>query len=288
MTTSSLLRPVAPVIPLCRHSLDGRERAYVEAALNRGNTNLDKEEPFLIIIIRIAVVAVLSVLAISFFGFSGYDKPKDLTRIKTAIVFTGADERVRVGLELLKAGLVKRLYISGSNPNAGIWSLNYFEKKFGNGEGDMRPLLECCIQFGALAENTFQNALETRCWVKTGAEWPDPTDNVNPAYGKGENCIGTSIADGRDYVLSRSRRRRSSQHIGAASAKNHRLHKISRDRRTHGAAQLAHPPGTVWPLLQTLSRWRGKTGQFPGGVGHPIGCRDEKSARRVIEAWRIE
>jgi uncharacterized SAM-binding protein YcdF (DUF218 family) len=120
----------------------------------------------LVIVIRITVVAVLSVLAISFFGFAGYDKPKDLTRIETAIVFTGADERVRVGVELLKAGLVKRLYISGSNPNAGIWSLNYFEKKFGNGEGNMRPLLECCIQFGALAETTFQNALETRCWVE--------------------------------------------------------------------------------------------------------------------------
>jgi hypothetical protein len=79
-------------------------------------------------------------------------------------VFTGADERVRVGLELLKAGLVKRLYISGFNPNAGIWSLNHFEKKFGNGEDDMRPLLKCCIQFGALADTTFQNAVETRCW----------------------------------------------------------------------------------------------------------------------------
>ena len=44
---------------------------------------------------------------------------------------------------------------------------------------------------------------------KPGAEWPDPTDNVNSAYGKGENCIATSITDGRDYALSRSRRRRS-------------------------------------------------------------------------------
>src|SRR5947208_16474683 len=75
----------------------------------------------LLVTIRIAVAAVLTVLAVSFLGFAGYDKPKDLTRIETAIVFTGADERVRVGLELLKAGLVKRLYISGANPNAGIW-----------------------------------------------------------------------------------------------------------------------------------------------------------------------
>jgi uncharacterized SAM-binding protein YcdF (DUF218 family) len=119
----------------------------------------------LVIIIRIAVAAVLTVLAISFLGFAGYDKPKDLTRIETAIVFTGADERVRVGLELLKAGLVKRLYISGANPNAGIW-LHDFEQKFGNADGNMRPLLRCCIQFGALADNTFQNALETRCWLE--------------------------------------------------------------------------------------------------------------------------
>jgi uncharacterized SAM-binding protein YcdF (DUF218 family) len=119
----------------------------------------------LVIIIRIAVAAVLTVLAIGFFGFAGYDKPKDLTRIETGIVFTGADERVRVGLELFKAGLVKRLYISGANPNAGIW-LHDFEQKFGNADGNMRPLLRCCIQFGALADNTFQNALETRCWLE--------------------------------------------------------------------------------------------------------------------------
>ena len=61
---------------------------------------------------------------------------------------------------------MKRLYISGANPNAGIW-LNDFEKKFGNADGNMRSLLKCCIQFGALADTTFQNALETRCWVQS-------------------------------------------------------------------------------------------------------------------------
>ena len=175
----------------------------------------------MVIIIRIAVAAVLTVLAISFLGFAGYHKPKDLTRVETAIVFSGADERVRVGLELLNAGLVKRLYISGANPNAGIW-LNDFEQKFGNGYGNMKPLLECCIQFGALADNTLQNALETRCWLENqGLRGPISTDNVNPAYAKGESCIRTSTAIGRDYALSRSRRRRSSEHIGATSAKNH-------------------------------------------------------------------
>ena len=75
-------------------------------------------------------------------------------------MFTGADERVGVGLEVLQAGVVTRLYISGANPNAGIWR-NDFEKKFGNADGNMRSLLKCCIQFGALADSTFQNALET-------------------------------------------------------------------------------------------------------------------------------
>ena len=55
---------------------------------------------------------------------------------------------------------MKRLYISGAHPNAGIW-LNDFEKKFGNADGNMRSLLRFCIQFGALADSTFQNALET-------------------------------------------------------------------------------------------------------------------------------
>ena len=114
--------------------------------------------------IRIAVAGVLIVLAVGFLGFAGYDKPKDLSGIETAIVFSGADERVRVGLELLEAGAVTRLYISGANPNAGIW-LNDFEKKFGNGDGNVTPALKCCIQFGTLADTTLQNALETRCWL---------------------------------------------------------------------------------------------------------------------------
>jgi uncharacterized SAM-binding protein YcdF (DUF218 family) len=117
-----------------------------------------------LVIIRIALAGILIVLAVSFLDFDGYDKPKDLRGIETAIVFSGADERVQVGLELLKARVVKRLYISGANPNAGIW-LNDFEKKFGNGDGNMRPLLECCIQFGTVADTTLQNALETRCWL---------------------------------------------------------------------------------------------------------------------------
>jgi uncharacterized SAM-binding protein YcdF (DUF218 family) len=117
-----------------------------------------------LVIIRITVAAIFIVLVVSFLGFDGYDKPNDLRGIETAIVFSGADERVRVGLELLKARGVKRLYISGANPNAGIW-LNDFEKKFGNGDGNMRPLLECCVQFGTLADTTLQNALETRCWL---------------------------------------------------------------------------------------------------------------------------
>jgi uncharacterized SAM-binding protein YcdF (DUF218 family) len=116
------------------------------------------------LLIRIVVASLLIALAVSFLGFADYEKPKDLRGIETAIVFSGADERVRVGLELLKARVVKRLYISGANPNAGIW-LDDFEKKFANGGGNMRPLLECCIRFGTLADTTLQNALETRCWL---------------------------------------------------------------------------------------------------------------------------
>ena len=208
----------------------------------------------MVIIIRIAVAAVLIVLAISFLGFAGYDKPKDLTRIETAIVFSGADERVRVGLELLKAGLVKRLYISGANPNAGIW-LNDFEKKFGNGEGNMRPLLECCIQFGALADTTFQNALETRCWLENqGLRGPILLITSTRHMPRARAALGhlLPLVEITPYPVPEG----SSEHIGVASAKNHRLYEISRDRRAHGAAQLGHPPGSLWPFLQWLSRWR--------------------------------
>jgi hypothetical protein len=73
-------------------------------------------------------------------------------------------ERIDAALDLLADGVGERLLISGANPNAGLWP-GRFEAQFGPRHPGLRRWLACCIDFGALAETTLQNALETRCWA---------------------------------------------------------------------------------------------------------------------------
>jgi uncharacterized SAM-binding protein YcdF (DUF218 family) len=83
------------------------------------------------------------------------------------VVFTGAFERVDAGLQLLDAGIVPRLYISGVNANAGILPTDFvsqFAMRNPN-IADLRRLVECCVEWGERADNTFQNARDTECWL---------------------------------------------------------------------------------------------------------------------------
>lgn len=75
------------------------------------------------------------------------------------VVLTGGSERVATGVELLKAGQGKKLFISGVHKNLTL-------------EGIFRPLSipqdlrACCIVLGHLAGSTSGNAEETRAWLK--------------------------------------------------------------------------------------------------------------------------
>ena len=82
-----------------------------------------------------------------------------------AVVFTGAYDRIDRALDLLQAGTVRRVFISGANPNAGIW-LDRFTTDFGRGRDDLARLIACCVTFGAAADTTLENAAETACWLK--------------------------------------------------------------------------------------------------------------------------
>ena len=85
-----------------------------------------------------------------------------------AIVFTGQFERLDSALELLAAGTVGKVFISGVNAGAGldIRTLHAFLKKRNTEITDLERLLECCVMFGSAAENTNQNAAEAKCWVE--------------------------------------------------------------------------------------------------------------------------
>ncbi len=114
-----------------------------------------------------------ALLGLAIFGFAAFDSfsiPSTATirGAYAAVVFTGQFERVDAGLRLLNAKDIPRLYISGVNGGAGINPATLV-KQFSarNPEiPDLGRLVECCVEWGELADNTFQNARDTRCWVE--------------------------------------------------------------------------------------------------------------------------
>jgi uncharacterized SAM-binding protein YcdF (DUF218 family) len=107
--------------------------------------------------------------AFEYVSFDTFSVPS-LDRIRqasVAVVFTGQFDRVDVGLRLVDAGAVARLYISGVNGNAGMDPAQFVEQFSMRNPNiaDLRRLVACCVEWGQRADNTFQNAQETKCWV---------------------------------------------------------------------------------------------------------------------------
>lgn len=78
------------------------------------------------------------------------------------IVLTGGAQRVNKGLDLLSTGQGKKLFITGVNGHVSLQEIMTLWK---------RPIIEqdsndCCIVLDHKAQNTIQNAQETRAWVQ--------------------------------------------------------------------------------------------------------------------------
>ncbi len=112
------------------------------------------------------VGAVVGYVSFDSFSIPSLDR---IRQVSAAVVFTGQFERVDVGLRLADAGTVPRLYISGVNGNAGLDpNPAHFVEQFSirNPDiADLRRLISCCVEWGERADNTFQNAQDTKCWV---------------------------------------------------------------------------------------------------------------------------
>ena len=96
-------------------------------------------------------------------GVVSLREPDTSTPLEAAdaiVVLTGGSERVATGVELLKSGQGKKLFISGVHKNLTL-------------EGLFRPLSipqelrACCVVLGHLAGSTSGNAEETRAWLKS-------------------------------------------------------------------------------------------------------------------------
>ena len=118
---------------------------------------------------RIFLGAALVGVALDFFAFDSLSVPSDaeVRRAAAAVVFTGAFERVDAGLRLLEAGAVPRLYVSGVNANAGIPPARFVSQfSLRNPSiADLPRLVACCVEWGEDADNTLENAFDTKCWV---------------------------------------------------------------------------------------------------------------------------
>ena len=108
-------------------------------------------------------------VALGFLAFDSFTVPlkTEVRRASAGIVFTGAFERVDAGLQLLDEGAIPRLYISGVNAGAGILPARFVSQFFLRNPNiaGLQGLVACCVEWGEGANNTFQNAWDTKCWV---------------------------------------------------------------------------------------------------------------------------
>lgn len=121
-----------------------------------------------LLLFRLLLASLLVALSIAFLRYGSDEQPPTDVQAEAAVVFTGDHGRIDAGIDLLRRGVVRRLLISGANPNAGLWE-GAFVRQFGQGRPDLARWLDCCIDLGVLAETTLQNAAETRCWVERHA-----------------------------------------------------------------------------------------------------------------------
>ena len=75
------------------------------------------------------------------------------------VVFTGGEGRIKTSIELLSNDIGRRLFISGVNPDTNKYTIS--EQILIESD-----LIECCIDLGSDAKNTFENAQETADWIK--------------------------------------------------------------------------------------------------------------------------
>lgn len=106
------------------------------------------------------IVLALWAAGFAWFGASLPDHVADTTTHTDAIVvLTGGTERVSTGIDLLAAGLGKRLLVSGVHRDVGVAELL-------RQSPDAPASLACCIDLGYAAGDTVGNAEEAAEWMR--------------------------------------------------------------------------------------------------------------------------
>jgi len=112
------------------------------------------------ILIFCCVIIILFDIYDSFTFINKQPNRTDVYRnIDAIIVFTGGENRVQSGIDLISNNIGKRLFVSGVNPDTNIFDIS--EHTVSD-----KDLLNCCIDLGKKANNTIENAIESINWIK--------------------------------------------------------------------------------------------------------------------------
>lgn len=85
--------------------------------------------------------------------------PEALEHTDAVVVLTGGSGRLPTGLELLKAGVAKKLFVSGVYESVDVKELLRLSQ--------LSPdRVECCVVLGYAAADTVGNAFETADWME--------------------------------------------------------------------------------------------------------------------------
>ena len=103
-----------------------------------------------------ALVIAVILFAAGFVGFIRAAKNFETvdfssSEIDGVVVLTGGQDRIAEGVDVLASGRVKRLLISGVNPDVTVADLTRDVPK-------LRDYSECCVDLGYSSQNTLVNA----------------------------------------------------------------------------------------------------------------------------------
>ena len=111
-------------------------------------------------IVRFASLAAL-LYALGFILFAitlGKPAANDSARTEAAVVITGGVGRIEHGVDVLKAGQVKRLLVAGADPAV-------TKKDLIRRLGGSAKLVNCCVDLGSESVDTRSNAEEASRWL---------------------------------------------------------------------------------------------------------------------------
>ena len=111
----------------------------------------------------LAVVMMLVIIALIGFVVFVFKVERQAVRLEQKadgmIVLTGGADRIPDAIELFSKGHASRMLITGVNPGITRAEIGRLNPKY-------RELIECCVDLGYEALNTFGNAREARRWAE--------------------------------------------------------------------------------------------------------------------------